>query len=197
LLVVLIPLILHKNQIPQMMQNNPSLRAAYGLFIITTFIGIFGCKTQNIPNKTAATNKPIPHQTLIEKPFGFEPTIRNFSKKIIPPYKIQRYAVKNQHKTNETDSIYRFYYKKSELFIFKSKFGKEIFFAGNIVDKKIVLMHGIRVGISRKTFFDHFTDVKYTPDDTIKLTSKARMTNYKFVFKKDKLEGIKIDAYID
>jgi hypothetical protein len=179
------------------MQNFFKLRIVDGLFILTVAMVIFGCKTQNIPGKNPVSIKPLSHQTLIEKPFGFEPTIRNFSDHIMPPYKLQRYAVKNKHKTNETDTIYRFYYKKSELFVYKSKYGKEMFFAGNISDKKVVLMNGIKVGIPRKSFFDNFTDLKYSKNDTIKLVSKARMTNYKFVFKKDKLEAIKIDAYID
>ena len=72
-----------------------------------------------------------------------------------------------------------------------------MFFAGNICDNKITLLNGVKVGINRAAFFNSFTDLKYSQNDTVKMTSKARMMNYKFVFKNDKLVAIKFDAYID
>jgi hypothetical protein len=170
-------------------------RTAKVLCVISLTLALFSCKTQSTLTKDS--NVPMSKDAFMERPFGYEPTIKNFKKHIVPPYKLQLYSVKNKHQSTETDTIYRFYRKSSELFIYKTRFGKEMFFAGNISDNKVVMFNGVQVGIPRGAFFNSFTDLKYSDNDTIKISSKVKMVNYKFVFKNEKLEAIKIDAYID
>lgn len=167
------------------------------VFMASAFaVLIFSCTSQRPATKNNS-NIPLSQSTLLEKPFGYEPTIKNFRQHIIPPYKLSLYTVQNQHQPSQKDTIYKFHRKKSELFIFKGKSNREMFFAGNICDNKITLLNGVKVGINRAVFFNSFTDLKYSQDDTVKMTSKAKMMNYKFVFKNDKLVAIKFDAYID
>lgn len=148
-------------------------------------------------NKNEKMIPPMSWNTLLDKPFGYNPTIKNFKKNIIPPYKLSIYSMKNIHKSTQIDTIYRFYHKKSELFVYKIQTGGELFFAGNIYDNKIRLLNGVEVGMNRGAFFNSFTDLKYSPNDTVKLASKTAPYTYKFVFKKDILSGIKIETYID
>ncbi|HEX2934207.1 MAG TPA: hypothetical protein VHO72_02545 [Bacteroidales bacterium] len=170
-------------------------RTVMALLILAMSFIIFSCTSQHATTKLSTI--PLSQNTLLEKPFEFEPTIKNFSKHIVPPYKLSIFTVQNRHQPSQKDTIYKFHRKKSELFIFKSRSNREMLFAGNICDDKISLLNGVKVGINRAAFFNSFTDVKYNQDDTVKMTSKAKMMNYKFVFKNDKLVAIKFDAYID
>lgn len=170
-------------------------RTALILIIWSMGFFIFSCTSHKATTNFSST--PLSQSALMEKPFGYEPTIKNFRQHIVPPYKLSMYTVQNTHQPSQKDTIYKFHRKKSQLFIFKSKSNREMFFAGNISDDKITLLNGIRVGIKRAAFFNSFTDLKYSQADTVKMVSKAKMMNYKFVFKNDKLEAIKFDAYID
>ncbi len=148
------------------------------------------------------THLSVAHSTVtkeifITDPFGYKPTIKNFSFYLFPQFKLQIYSIKNIHNPAVSDTIYRFYRKKSELFIYKTTDGKELFFAGNIFDAKVVLKNGVKVGTSKDDFFKSFTNLKPILNDTIALGSKRSTSLFKFIFKKDKLQAIKIDNYID
>jgi hypothetical protein len=153
--------------------------------------------THSIAGKDLKDIPPVTQKSFIEKPFGFEPTINNFRKNIVPPYKEQMYTMKNKYDPKLVDTIYRYYLKKSELFVYKTRAGRELFFAGNIYDNKISLFNGVYVGMHRGAFFNSFTDLKFNNNDTVKISSDQRVSRCKFIFKNDKLTGIKIENYID
>ena len=139
---------------------------------------------------------PVNKAQLVLSPFTYEPTIQNFNANLKPYYKLQVYSVKNRLNPSQTDTIYRFYRKKSELFIYKA-YERELFIAGNIYDDKVVLRNGIKVGIKRDEFLKCFKDLPESKKDTIRLTSKKAINSFYFIFHNDKLKAIKIDNYFD
>jgi len=140
---------------------------------------------------------PVKQRMFVENPFGFEPNYENFIEHFVPPLKIQRFTVNNQHKPEQKDTIIKFGKGKTELFIYKTKQKRELFFAGNVTHKKIVFVNGVAVGMQRGAFFNCFTDLKYTDSDTVSLRSTGQGSVYKFVFDGDKLSAVKIQYNID
>jgi len=141
--------------------------------------------------------KPLPKENFISNPFGYEASIKNFTAHLPSSYKLQVYTTKNKFYPKMVDSIFRFYHKKTELFIYKTYSKRELFVGGNIYDSRITLQNGIKVAINRDDFFKCFNDLKHNTLDTIRMVSKHAGTSYNFVFKHDKLKAIKIDNNID
>jgi hypothetical protein len=173
---------------------NCSLRVFVCCLILTIFFN--GCSLINNRTITKGDYKVVKKEQLVFYPFTFEPTVANFCTHFKPSYKLKIFTKKNTFYPSAIDSIYRFSYKKSELFIYKA-YERELFVGGSIFDNIVVLRNGIRVGISRKDFFSCFSDLKSSTDDTIRITSKKGINSFNFIFKKDKLKAIKIDNYID
>ena len=106
------------------------------------------------------------------------------------------YTVKNRLIPTQTDSIFRFYKRKSELFIYKA-YERELFIAGNIYDSRIVLRNGIKVGICRKDFQKCFSDLPVDKNDTIHLTSGKAINSIYFIFRNNVLKVIRIDNHFN
>jgi hypothetical protein len=170
------------------------------IVLVASIIGLFivSCKVSQKVQKTSDNSYlPVKKSLLIENPFGYEGNIKNFTKNLVPPFNIQYSIVKNKHYPTQNDTIVKFYKGKSELLVYKTKYKKEIFFSGNIFYKGIVLKNGVHVGMNRSEFFKSFSDLKYTLEDKIKVSMGESGGSYTFVFKKDKLESINIQYYID
>jgi hypothetical protein len=168
----------------------------WGVFIAVLLIS--SCKVNQSVRKTNKVSYiPYSKTAFIEKPFGYAPSIKNFTKNLVPPFKIQRFVVANKHNPKQNDTIIKFYKGKSQLFIYKTKFNQELFFAGNICHKNIVLCNGVKVGMSRGEFYNSFIDLKYSPDDTVKIMAQGPGDTYAFIFKNDKIVSIGIQHYID
>lgn len=171
-----------------------------GILMVASILLFFtiACVKKPIDKKSmVVTHTSITKENFLVDPFGYKPTIKNFSSQLFPDYKLQIYSIKNLHNPQVSDTIYRFYRKKSELFIYKTIEGRELFFAANIVEGKVVLKNGVKVGITREEFFNGFTNLKQTQEDSISLGSKRSTTVFNFVFKNNRLQAIKINNYID
>lgn len=166
--------------------------------IICVMIGFFlmSCSHRAAVQNTARSSKPVERESFIAKPFGYEPTVKNF-KANLPSYKLQIYTMKNIHNHAIIDTIYKFHKRKDELLIYKNVNNIEMFFAGRITSDRIKLKNGIMVGMSREDFFKSFTNLKPQTQDTIRISSKRAPNSFNFVFKGNKLIMIKIDNYID
>lgn len=165
--------------------------------IAEIFIIIFsGCSTVVFQKAPISEFNPIKKSQFVLYPFTYEPTVKNFSTYLKPYFRKQVYTVKNRLIPTQTDTIYRFFRKKSELFIYKA-YERELFIAGNIYDDKVILRNGIKVGINRHDFQKCFTDLREGREDTVRLTSKKAINSLYFVFHNDKLIAIKIDNYFD
>jgi hypothetical protein len=166
--------------------------------VILLIMMIFStCSSTEKIKKSPVETKTSDKENFISSPFGYEPNIKNFSTYLPSSYKQQIYTTKNKHYPNITDSIFRFYHKKNELFVYKTNSKRELFVAGNIYDNKIILHNGIKVGMNRSDFFKCFNDLKFNTKDTLRIISKQARNSYNFIFKNDKLKAIKIDNYVD
>jgi hypothetical protein len=160
-------------------------------------LAITACSRKPIAQSAKISVKPLEKDVFIMRPFGYEPTIKNFRTNLPSSFKLQVYSMKNIHNPSVIDTIYKFYQKKSELLIYKNSNKRELFFAGNIYNHKIQLRNGVRVGMSRDEFFRCFENFKPRNDDTIRISSKRAINSINFIFKGNKLKVIKIDNYID
>jgi hypothetical protein len=133
---------------------------------------------------------------LVLYPFNYEPNVKNFSYYLRPCYKLQVYSVRNRLIPTQTDTIFKFYKKNSELFIYKA-YERELFIAGNIYDSRIVLRNGIKVGISRRDFQKCFTDLPVNNGDTIRLTAGRAINSMYFIFRNNILKVIRIDNHFN
>jgi hypothetical protein len=157
---------------------------------------IFSCSAKHVPQSLPFKIGPVEKEVFILKPFGYDPTIKNF-KTYLPSFKLQVYAMGNFHHPKIIDTIYQFHRLKSQLFIYKNRANRELFFAGNIYDSRIQLQNGIRVGVSKDVFYHCFTNMKPSLKDTVRISSKEALNSINFIFKGNKLKVIKIDNYID
>jgi hypothetical protein len=167
----------------------------YNVIVLLSVTFLSTCVV-NKTKKSTIIPKPVSTEIFLTNPFGYEPTIKNL-KTQLPSYKLQIYTTKNKFYPNLLDSIFRFYHKKNELFVYKTGSKRELFVAANIYDINITLQNGIKVGISRMDFFKCFNDLKQTMNDTIRMVSRHTRNSYNFIFKQEKLKAIKIDNYID
>ena len=135
----------------------------------------------------------ITKRDFIEDPFGFKPTIENFSEKLHKRIKIKKYTFKNKKGYSKSDTIYKFYKGRSLLFIDKPYKLEQSFFSGVIKNKKITLNYGIQVGMRKDDFIKIFSDIDGIAGDEITFSGKNMFNNYTFVFKNNKLRCIKID----
>jgi hypothetical protein len=167
-----------------------------GALVTVLSIVVISCSNKKITTVPIATN-PIDKEAFIIKPFGYEPSIKNFKANLPSSFKLQVYSMKNIHNPTIIDTIYNFHQKNSKFLVYKNRNNRELFFAGNIYTDKIQLQNGIRVGISRADFYKRFNNLKPDQKDTIRISSKKAPNSINFIFKNDKLSVIKIDNYID
>lgn len=161
------------------------------IFLILIVL-LAGCTTTK--NNEQSFSK-MSKEEFLEKPFGFEENIKNFSTFTEPEFKTQKLLRRNSHYPEKTDTIYKFYFRKSEIFFYKTHTGKEFLLAGKIMNKQVYLVNNIHVGLAKNDFANRFsTEFEFT-GDSIQMIGEG--TKYTFIFKKDKLYRINIDNYFD
>jgi len=127
------------------------------LVILLIMMIFSACSSSEKSKKSPVETKPLTKDNFMSGPFGYEPNIKNFSAYLPLSYKQQIYTTKNKHYANITDSIFRFYHKKNELFVYKTNSKRELFVAANIYDSRIVLHNGVKVGMNRNAFLNALT----------------------------------------
>ncbi len=153
-------------------------------------MSFFACTTQkNI------TYNPISKKLFLEKPFGFNESIKNFSSQAKPKFKTQKLLRKNKHYPEKTDTIYKFHYKKSEIFFYRTYSGKEFLLAGKVLNKQIKFTNDIHPGITKNEFSTRFSEKLNLETDSLHMIGEG--TKYTFIFRNDKLFRINIDNYFD
>jgi len=160
------------------------------LVIIFLIIGI-SCST----NKSLNVYSSISQEQFLEMPFGFKESILNFEGSSNPKFSIQKVLRRNKHYPEKTDTIYKFTYKKSEIFFYKTHMNQEFLLTGKVLNKGIVLKNEIQIGISKSEFESRFSEKLKWQNDSITMTGEA--TKYTFIFESDKLAKIDIDNYFN
>jgi hypothetical protein len=160
------------------------------ILIIIVLIN-FSCST----NKSTTTYSPLSQSEFLKSPFGFEENIANFQNITKPKFKTEKVLRKNKHYPEKTDTIYKFKYKNSSIFFYKTHLNQEFLLVGKIINKQIQLKNGIRIGITKNDFIARFNKNLNWQNDSLELIGEG--TKYTFIFESDHLSKIKIDNYFD
>jgi len=160
------------------------------LFILILLIS-FSCYTNN----STTTYTPLSQSEFLDSPFGFDENIANFQSITKPKFNTEKVLRKNKHYPEKTDTIYKFKYKKSSVYFYKTHLNQEFLLAGKIIDKQIQLKNGIHIGILKTDFTSRFNEELNWQNDSLELIGEG--TKYTFIFENDHLSKIKIDNYFD
>lgn len=161
------------------------------IFILLAIVVLSACST----NKSSLNYSAISQQDFLKEPFGFEESISNFKALKKPKFDIEKALRKNTHYPEKTDTIYKFKYKQSVVYFYKTHLNQEFLLTGKIVNKKVKLKNGIEIGIKKSKFEKLFAEKLNWQNDSLSLQGQG--TLYTFYFQKDKLSKIKIDNYVD
>jgi len=166
------------------------LIAAY--IIIFFFVGCSSVK------ETAKTYQPVTVNKLLEFPFGKSEGAASLKKQFAKEVKVKKMVRRNKHDAQKTDTIFQFYHRKSEVFLYKTYFNREMLIGGVIYDKKFPLTNGLVPGVSRDDFYKSFIDLNPEVSDSVKIENKELMRKFKFFFdSKGTLKKISFSMYVD
>lgn len=126
--------------------------------------------------------KTLSQEEFLKQPLGFKENIESFKNNSINRFKLKKYLNRNEHYPEVADTIYHFYFRKSEIFFIRTHQGKEFLIAGKIMDKKITLVNNIHVKMSKEEFITKFSDDLLFDKDQIEMVGEG--TKYTFIFKK-------------
>jgi hypothetical protein len=151
---------------------------------------VFFLSSCSVLQKTVEVDlNPMDVETFLQVPFGYSETIDGF-KKIMPEgTRIQKLIKRNPQAQHKPDTIYSFLFKKSKISIYKTQFSQEFLLGGNVKNNEIELANGIRKGMTKEQFYQSFTNLEFSQQDsvTLKEPNIGRTANFYFN-RKDKLE---------
>ncbi|HCT29356.1 MAG TPA: hypothetical protein DIW31_01160 [Bacteroidales bacterium] len=166
------------------------------LFIIFLLAAVAACKTTN----DVVANKIIPTsvKAFLDQPFGVDESIIALQSRFDKSVKIRKMIRKNKFDAQKVDTIIRFYSRKSEVFVYKTYFKREMLLGGVIKDSKFPLVNGVTPGMKRSDFFKSFKDLSSSQKDSVELYSKELMRKFTFTFdSKGILKRISFASYVD
>ncbi len=164
--------------------------------IITLLVTVFACKTTHEVRVNSAKNASV--NAFLEQPFGVEESIKALQSHFDKSVKVRKMIRRNKHDANKVDTIIRFYSRKSEVFVYKTYFSREMLLGGVIKDAKFPLVNGVAPGMSRNDFFKSFNDLSANTKDSVELYSKELMRKFTFTFdSKGILKKISFASYVD
>lgn len=166
--------------------------------VILILIGFafFACKTSK--EVAGRFKQPVSVKAFLDQPFGVGENVASFKKVFGDGVKLKKMIRRNKHDVQKVDTIIKFYTRKSEIFIYKTYFNREMLLGGVIADNKFPLINGVVIGMTRDAFFKSFTDLEITYKDSIELNSKELMRKFMFIFdSKGVLRKISFSSYVD
>lgn len=166
------------------------------LFLILIISLAFACRSLN--GLVTESKQPVAVNQFLEKPFGESETIASLKKQFSKDVKLKRMIRRNKHDPQKVDTIFQFYYRKSEVFIYKTYFNREMLLGGVITNNKFPMINGVVPGMNRDSFFKSFKDLNINQADSINLFDKELMRKFIFIFdKKGILKKIDFSSYVD
>jgi len=133
---------------------------------------------------TAVDLKPIPVSEFLDNPFGHDESIEAFQRTLPVGTKVQKLIRRSGYKHHKPDTIYNFKYKQSKIAVYKTQFNQEFLLGGFISNSEIEMINGIRAGMEREKFYKAFTDLEFTPRDSMVLNYPQRERKFSFYFDK-------------
>ena len=153
------------------------------------------CKTQR---ESIKESHPISVNQFLDKPFGVEETVSSLKKHFDKSVKVKRMIRRNKFDAQKVDTIFQFYHRKSEVFIYKTYFNREMLLGGVIYDAKFPFINGVKPGIKREEFFKSFIDLSSNNKDSVKINNRESTREFTFVFdSKGVLKKISFSSYVD
>lgn len=160
------------------------------------FFTVAACKTaKEVVSKSV---QPVSCGAFLEQPFGVGESIAEFKKHFVNGVKVKLAIRRNRHDAQKVDTIFQFQSRKSNIFIYKTYFNREMMLGGKIADNKFPLVNGVVPGMKRDVFFKSFNDLTDNSKDSIELYSKEQMRKFTFTFdSKGVLKKITFSSYVD
>ncbi len=167
--------------------------------IIYIILLIFVASSCNSIKKVVReSHQSISVKAFLDQPLGVTETVSSLRKHFDKGVKLKRMIRRNKYDDQKVDTIFQFHYRKSEVFIYKTYFNREMLLGGVITDSKFPLINGVAPGMSRAAFFKSFNDLEITQNDSVKLNSKELMREFTFIFdSKGVLKKINFSSYVD
>lgn len=164
------------------------------VFSLLILVG-YACKTQK---ESVKNFQPVSVAQFLEKPFGVEETVASFKKHFGNGIKVKRMIRRNKFDAQKVDTIVQFYHRKSEVFIYKTYFNREMLLGGVIYDSKFPLVNGVKTGVDRNGFFKSFNDLPVNSKDSVEISNKESTRKFIFIFdSKGELKKISFSSYVD
>lgn len=162
----------------------------------TLLVTVFACKTSHEVKVNNAKNSSV--NAFLEQPFGVDENVELLKLHFDKSVKIRKMIRRNKYDAQKVDTIFRFYSRKSEVFVYKTYFNREMLLGGVIKDNKFPLVNGIVPGMNRSEFFRSFNDLSANTKDSVELYSKELMRKFTFTFdSKGVLKKISFASYVD
>jgi len=178
-------------------QKIPTMNTALKIACYTVLLLVAGNSCNSV-SKVTTTNQGISKQEFLKAPFGHDESIQAFTTQLPARTKITRFARSNAHEPSRTDTIYKFSYKKSELFVYKTYFNREMLMAGKIVNPEIKLVNGISVGLTRDQLLKAISNINESSSDTLVISNEYYGRTFNFIFNnKGKVREIVFSSYAD
>ncbi|MDD2196595.1 MAG: hypothetical protein PHE03_11480 [Bacteroidales bacterium] len=132
---------------------------------------------------------PMAVESFLQSPFGYSETIDGFKKEMPEGTRIQKLIKRNPQAQHKPDTIYNFLFKKSKISIYKTQFSQEFLLGGNVRNNQIGLVNGIRKGMTKAQFYQSFTNLEFSQQDSVTLKEPGINRTVSFYFnRKGKLE---------
>ena len=166
------------------------------IYLVLLIFLAYACKS--LKDAVIESHQPVSVKVFLEQPFGVNETIASLKNHFDKGVKVKRMIRRNKHDAQKVDTIIQFYYRKSEVFIYKTYFNREMLLGGVITDSKFPLSNGVRPGMKRDAFFKAFNDLEISTEDSVRLYNKELMREFIFIFNsKDELKKINFSSYVD
>ncbi len=165
--------------------------------VICLFVfAVAACKTTK--EVVSRSIQPLSCDVFLNQPFGVSETIASFKKHFVNGVKLKRAVRRNIHDAQKVDTIFQFCSRKSNIFIYKTYFNREMMIGGKIADNKFPLVNGVVPGMKRELFFKSFNNLEDNRKDSVELYNKELMRKFTFTFdSKGVLKKIVFSSYFD
>lgn len=142
-------------------------------------LALTGCASLTTP--TALVIRPTTVSEFLENPFGHDESVASY-KLNLPKCTLAQRLIHRHNPTQRPDTIYNFKFRRSKIAVFKSLYGQEFVMGGNVLNRQIELMNGVRTGITRSEFNGAFSDLPMSLGDTIRLVHPTTGRTFGFIF---------------
>lgn len=150
------------------------------IFLLLLIISLGSCAIFRGP--VDINLNPMALEDFLSQPFNNTEDIEGFNKSLPEGTRIRKLIKRSPREHHNPDTIYNFLYKESKISVYKTRFNQEFLLGGNVVNPGIELANGIQVGMTKEEFFNSFTNLQPTTNDTIVLKEEKIERTFNFYF---------------